>query len=225
MPLALAASIVAVSIAQVLGMPWMPRLAFVEVTALALPAVLVARAWGGARETLGLTMPRARAVVGAVLLGGSFWLVNAVFVARWFADRASASDRQLADIVAGGDPLALKILVIALAPAVCEELLVRGAIARAIHARAGLWAAVAASSIYFAFMHLSLSRAAPTAVLGALLAIAALRSGSLLPAIIAHLLNNAIALADPQVDPTVATPIALAASAAGIALLWTSARR
>lgn len=229
MPLALAASIVAVTVAQALGLPWMARLAFVEVTALALPSLLAARAAGDTRAALGLVVPTSRAVAGALLLGASFWYVNAAFVAPWFADQASEGDRQLAEIVVGGDALAVKLLVIGLAPAVCEELLVRGAIARAIAARAGMWIAVLVSSLYFAVMHLSLARAAPTAVLGALLAIAALRSGSIVPAMIVHFLNNAIALAlmgsDLAIDPRVAAPAALAVTAAGTALLWSSHRR
>ncbi|HUS62921.1 MAG TPA: CPBP family intramembrane glutamic endopeptidase [Kofleriaceae bacterium] len=227
MPLAFVASLVVAVAAQAFHLPPFALLPIVMLLGIAGPALVAAS--DDPRAELGLTAPSAHALAGAVLVGGSFWYVNAAFIAPWFAGAPSASDRQLAELVGGADRLALKILVIALVPAVCEELLVRGAIARGLAARHGLWLAVAVSSIYFAAMHLSLARAAPTAALGALLAVAALRSGSTIPAMLIHFLNNAIALtlaATAAVpDPRIAAPVALAATIGGTALLWQSHRR
>ena len=65
--------------------------------------------------------------------------------------------------------------------------------------------------------------------LGALLAIAALRSGSTLPAMVIHFLNNAIALlvvaADLVPDARIAAPVALAGTVGGTYLLWTATHR
>lgn len=230
MPLAFVTSVVAAASAQNgFHLPPLAVLPFAMVVGIAGPAYIAAAATtDDPRAALGLTAPSARALAGAVLVGASFWYVNAAFIAPWFAGAPSASDRQLAELVGGVDGLALKIAVIALVPAVCEELLVRGAIARGLAARAGLWVAVVVSSAYFAAMHLSLARAAPTAALGALLAVAALRSGSTIPAMLIHFLNNAVVLTVAATaavpDPRIAAPVALAATIGGTALLWRSHR-
>jgi membrane protease YdiL (CAAX protease family) len=172
---------------------WMARIAVVELVCFAGPALLVARAsTGSARGALGLGRPRAAALAGGAMIGASFWLVNLVLVAPWFAEWHTESDREIGTALAGGDPLLAKLLVLAVVPGVCEELLVRGAIARGLRPRIGLIGAVAVSSVYFAVLHLSPARAAPTLLLGALLAVMVLRSGSLWPAVVAHVLNNAV---------------------------------
>lgn len=230
MPLAFVTSVLAAALVAGLDLPPLLLLPTVMVVGIAGPAVVAALLCSDApRAALGLTAPPARALVGAVLVGASFWYINGVFVAPWFAGHESAGDRALAGMIAGDDALALKIVVIAVTPAVCEELLVRGAIARALAARTGLWVAVALSSAYFAAMHLSLARAAPTAVLGGLLAVAALRSGSTVPAMIIHFLNNAVALSLAATgffpSPLIAAPLALAATTGGTLLLWSGTHR
>ena len=230
MPVAFMTSVVAAVVAGQWALPPLALLPIAMVLGIALPAVAAAWVSGAEiRAALGLTAAPPRALAGAILVGASFWYVNAAFIAPWFAGAPSASDRRLAELVGGADGLALKIAVIAIVPAVCEELLVRGAIARGIAARAGFWVSVVLSSAYFAAMHLSLARAAPTAALGALLAVAALRSGSTIPAMLIHFLNNAIALTMAATaavpDPRIAAPVALAATIGGTALLWRSHRR
>ncbi len=227
MPLAFVTSVVAAVVGNGFHLPPLALLPFAMMAGIAGPALIAASiTTDDVRGALGLTAPRAGALAGAVLVGASFWYLNAAFIAPWFAGRPSEGDRQLAEMVAGDEALAIKLLVLALAPAVCEEILVRGAIARGLAARFGLWVSVAVSSAYFAAMHLSLARAAPTAALGALLAVAALRSGSIVPAMVIHFLNNAVALSLVATDalpaPGIAAPLALAATTAGTVLLWRS---
>jgi membrane protease YdiL (CAAX protease family) len=206
-----------------LGLVWVAEFAIIEPVCFGLPAVVAARVTtGSVRGALALSWPTRRALLGALLFGVTFWYLNATLVAPLLADHTSASDRALAGALADRTPLALEVLVLAVVPAICEEVLVRGAIARGIAARFGPLAAVLLSSGYFALLHLSLARALPTALLGAALAVIVLRTGSLLPAILVHALNNtaALLLADPSMSAVVAGiarhPLAaLAASSIG----------
>lgn len=90
-------------------------------------------------------------------------------------------------------PFAVQLAFAALLPAICEEWAFRGFVLsgalRLPPARAALL-----TGILFAGMHLTLLRFLPLALLGTILSLAVLRTGSLLPGMIGHLLNNGIAL-------------------------------
>ena len=208
---------------------WMVEFVAIELFCFAAPALLAARMSVGT-GALGLRWPSGRALLGAVLFGASFWYLNLVLVAPILAEWTSEADRALEVAIAADQPLWLELLILALVPAVCEELLVRGAIARGLAPRFGVVAAVLVSSAYFSLLHLSLARALPTAVLGAVLAIIAIRGGSLVPPILIHFLNNAaaVALSNPGAAPAVKAldrapaitgSVALMASAIGLILM------
>lgn len=235
MPAVLAVALLIAPALGSLGLVWLAEFAIIEAVCFALPAVVAARATTGAvRGALALRWPPRSVLAGALLFGATFWFLNLTFVAPLFAEHTSASDRALAEALADRMPLALEVLVLALVPAVCEELLVRGAVARGLAGRFGPAAAVLGSSAYFAFLHLSLARALPTAVLGAFLAIIVLRSGSLVPAVLIHALNNAAALllGDPSMAGLVAILaahpalcVALAVCGSGLGLYLALRRR
>lgn len=87
----------------------------------------------------------------------------------------------------------LALLVGALLPAICEELSFRGYVLGALRPL-GPTAAVLLTGLLFGALHLSLVRLVPLALLGMLWALAVQRSGSILPGMVMHLLNNGIAL-------------------------------
>ena len=226
MPAVFALAILVAPAIGALGLVWLAEFPLVEAVCILLPAVAAARlTTGSVQGALALRWPPARVLAGALLFGVTFWYLNAVLVAPLLAEHTSASDRVLSDALAEETPLAIELLVLALVPAVCEEMLVRGAIARGLAARFGPAAAVLVSSAYFALLHLSLARALPTLVLGAASAAIVLRTGSLVPAMLVHALNNAAALL--LVRPSMAGAVAalgarpeltLAVAAGGAAL-------
>ncbi|MEQ1503606.1 MAG: CPBP family intramembrane glutamic endopeptidase, partial [Myxococcota bacterium] len=96
-------------------------------------------------------------------------------------------------MLAIGMPVALTLAVFAVVPALCEELLFRGAIL-GMMARTAPAARVVVNAAMFGAIHLSIHRFGPTAALGVLAAVAVIRSGSLAPAIVIHALHAAIVL-------------------------------
>lgn len=78
--------------------------------------------------------------------------------------------------------------------AICEEFLFRGLLLNLLRRRAGWISAIAWSSVMFALYHLNPLVLLPITLVGAYLAILVWRSGSLYPAIVAHGLNNGLAL-------------------------------
>lgn len=147
-----------------------------------------------ARAALGLGRPDARALAGATCIGLSFWYLN-LWLTAPLADRLGDPD-ELAHLEAlvASTPFALVLAAMALAPAVCEELLLRGVVARSLRPGLGRAGAILASAALFALLHFSLARLLPTATFGVLLAYATLTTGSVIPSMLMHALNNAIAL-------------------------------
>ncbi len=84
------------------------------------------------------------------------------------------------------------LLILALLPAVCEELAFRGFILMGLRRRFPAWTAILLSSLLFALYHMNVFQLLPAFVLGAVLALLTLQSGSLLPAMVFHLLHNAL---------------------------------
>lgn len=93
---------------------------------------------------------------------------------------------------AGGLPLLLAC--VALAPAICEEVLCRGTLLAGMRHSLGKWGGVIMSSFLFAVLHLSPERFLPQFTIGIALGVLTLRSGSLLPAVLLHFGHNASAI-------------------------------
>lgn len=97
----------------------------------------------------------------------------------------------------GGSPLELGMLAVALlglAP-FTEEVFFRGYLFRSLLLRRGAGYAYLATSAIFALVHLNLPALLPIFAVGLALAFLARRSRSLVPGIVAHAINNAVALA------------------------------
>lgn len=89
-------------------------------------------------------------------------------------------------------PLWAVVLVFALQPAIFEEVLFRGTLLGLLRRTGGPWVQALLVGAMFGFFHLSLYRILPTGVLGVVLTLACLRSGSIFVPMIMHFLNNAL---------------------------------
>lgn len=141
---------------------------------------------------LGLFGARPRYLAAAVAIGATAWYVNIVIVSQLPLPERQA--RMLEELI-DRPPLAESIAMFALVPALCEEILFRGVLARSLGRRLPIAAAAALSAVVFAAYHLSVVQALPTLLLGFLLALIAIRADSIAPAMIAHAINNALAIA------------------------------
>jgi sodium transport system permease protein len=172
--------------------------------------VVYARATGQRlRDVLVLRRPPARALIGAALIGLSAWAVVGM-LAEWIApaphEIVESLRRQIVP-PGGGRGLAVTILLMAVTPAVCEEALFRGPILRGLAAQLSPAAAAIITGILFGLFHFDVWRLLPTGLLGVILSFIALRSGSIVPAMLAHAVNNAclVTLAHLGLDDKVST--------------------
>ena len=141
---------------------------------------------------LGLRGARPRFFLAAATIGATAWYLNMRLVA--LLPVPARATRALEALVEQPS-LAGALAMFALVPAICEELLFRGVLARALGRRWPIAAAAAISAAAFSAYHLSPVQALPTLTLGFVLAVIAIRADSVLPTIVAHAINNAIAIA------------------------------
>jgi len=158
-------------------------------------AVVISRrrmpAPGTARAALGLRLPPRRFFVAALAIGATTWYLNMYLVALLPVTERQV--RVLAELV-DRPSLAAALVMFALVPAVCEELVFRGILARALGRPLRLAVAAGISAAVFSAYHLSIAQALPTLTLGFVLALIAIRADSALPTMLAHALNNAMAI-------------------------------
>lgn len=177
-------------IAASLGAPVMVTAAIGQVLLVAVP-LAVLRGVGMPLAAVGLRRARAlRHYAAALLFGASAWYLNMWLV---HALPIRGEDTQLVQLV-DRPSTAVVLLVVAVAPAVCEEVLFRGVLVRGLATRFYPAIAVLAGALVFALYHLRVVQLVPTFTLGLLLGYLALASGSVLPGMLAHLTNNTIAL-------------------------------
>jgi len=213
-----------------------------QIVFLLLPALAFLRAaGGGVSPLLPGARPSRRQLVGATLLiaggmplaWGLAWMQSLVLPLPEGYIEAMGRMMQ----VDSPGRLAWLLLLVAITPAVCEEILFRGVVMKGLRSL-GAPAAIGISSVIFASFHLSLESAfrfLPTLWLGALLGVGVWLSGSVWIGVLMHGLNNgsivllgALAArvagdaspADPQgAPPLFLLPVALFLVARGVRLL------
>lgn len=94
----------------------------------------------------------------------------------------------------GGLPVVVNLLVLAVVPSFCEEVLFRGYVQRQAERGLGVLGGVLFSGIVFGLYHLRLTQVLPLCILGVYLAYLVWRTGSLWSAVAVHLANNAFSV-------------------------------
>ena len=154
------------------------------------------------RETLSLRNPPPAAWLG-VLIGAPAGLVLADGVVR-LASLAMPIPEEWIEAMAeafGADIPAWQMLVFfAVLPGIFEEIAFRGVLLHGLKSRLKPVQLVLVAGIAFGFFHVDLFRIPGTSLLGVLLVIAVLRSGSIYPAMVWHALHNALALGSARIE-------------------------
>jgi sodium transport system permease protein len=169
---------------------------------LGLPAVLFAVLGPyRARATLALRTPAPRALAAAalIMIGG----VPVGWALGWlqglFLDIPEDFLRMFQQLLTADTPgrFAWLILLIAVTPAICEELVFRGVLLQGLARELSMARAVVGSALVFAAFHLSFEtviRFLPTFWLGLLMAFVVWHTRSLVASMLMHFINNATAV-------------------------------
>ena len=149
------------------------------------------------QDTLSLRMPRLEGIAAATMIGLSGWAAAGLFLRLLPPPESLVKAMEKLLKLDMNAPLWVSLLLVALTPAICEELLFRGVILSGFR-RMGMWAAIGLTALLFGVAHSSIYRLLPTAFLGLLFGYLVWKTGSIIPGMVGHFLNNGFAVTVAQ---------------------------
>ncbi len=172
---------------------------------LGLPGLLAMLAYGyrDVVSRTNITVMGAVLLLAFALLPVNEWLgvwnygLNLPDFLQGLEDSIRQSEEQTAKLIKqfllmdGPTDLLFNLVVVALAPAVCEELLFRGALQRIFHERFDIHLAILAAAVVFSGFHMQFLGFVPRLVLGVVLGYLYAWSGKLVYPMLLHFVNNA----------------------------------
>lgn len=171
----------------------------------ALPVVFLAwYARLNLRATFSLRPPRPRAILAALILVATVTPVsNLLQQIQYWRFPPSETLRALLEqqtSLFGDVPWWALVLVLAVVPGICEELLFRGFLTAGLRRRLSEWKVVLAVGLLFGLFHIYVEKIAIVSLMGVLLTFVCLRTGSIYPAILLHIANNGLHIASAQFE-------------------------
>jgi sodium transport system permease protein len=95
------------------------------------------------------------------------------------------------------------ILMVAVVPAICEELAFRGFILSGLRHMGHKWRAIVVSSIFFGIAHGVFQQSIVACLLGTVIAYMAVQTGSIFPGMVFHMLHNSLQILSGKIEPRV----------------------
>lgn len=146
------------------------------------------------RQTFRIKACKFRYFIGAAIMISGTIMIGMVLTSianMIFKSSAAGVEESMQFLI--GDNFITTLLVVALAPAICEELMFRGYIFSAMEAGMKYRNAILLSSVIFGVYHMSIVKFFTTALLGMVICHVSYKSKSIFPGMLMHFLNNALA--------------------------------
>jgi sodium transport system permease protein len=139
-----------------------------------------------------MTLPAA-GLLAVLLHPAMLWL--SVLIQQLYPVHPQVLDQlQGVEGLARAAPLWQVILLMALTPAICEELAFRGFILSGLRRIGHKWAAIALTSVFFGLAHGILQQSLSAFFVGMIIGYIAVKTGSIWPGVLYHLVHNSLGL-------------------------------
>lgn len=161
---------------------------------IAVPLLITLYTKKSVKETFNLGLCKPKKLLGGVLLGiGTIgWaLVISAISTSIFKESAAASQQGLEGYFPNS--FLLGLLIMAVTPAICEEMFFRGYVFSALKNKLKLITAILLNAALFGVFHMSLAKFLTTAFLGGMIAYIGHKTKSIFPGMLVHFMNNAFA--------------------------------
>lgn len=164
-----------------------------EVMIFAIPMLYAIYIKADIKNTFSLKLPKVRYILGGfVVWFGGYLIINITTQILLSLFPKGADVLQAVNSSVMMDSLLVSLIVVALIPAICEEILFRGFLLGAFRGeskKSKIWAIIMVG-VLFGIMHLNFIRIVPTAMLGILFAYCTLATKSIWTSVFMHFLNN-----------------------------------
>jgi sodium transport system permease protein len=151
---------------------------------------------GDMKRIFSLRPIRPLSAISAVIIGigaVSFNLALSNVLSPFLKDSATKINEEYGNLL-GQISFPAAFILIAILPPICEELMFRGAILSSFREAVNGKIAAVISAILFGIMHMSLIKLPVTAILGFIIAITVMMSGSIFGGSIIHFINNGLSV-------------------------------
>ncbi|MBQ8412747.1 MAG: CPBP family intramembrane metalloprotease, partial [Lachnospiraceae bacterium] len=146
------------------------------------------------KETFRLRIPRLGYVLGGIMsVVGALLLGMIITGISSYIFKSSATELGESMNAILGDSFIETLLLVAVVPAFCEEIMFRGYVLSSMDKVFKPRNAIIVSGIIFGLYHMNLVQSFTTAFLGIVIGYVAYKSGSIFPGVIMHFINNALA--------------------------------
>ena len=155
------------------------------------------------RQTLLLRKPPFAALSAAVLLALCLHPVAARFgeLVQYLYPMRKEATEQLSKILSQAPSLGHLLFLMAMVPAICEELAFRGFILSGLRHIGHKWWAIVISSLFFGILHGVLQQSIVAATVGMVIGFIAVQTGSLFPCMMFHLTHNSLTILAAYFSP------------------------
>lgn len=172
-------------------------IALTQIMILALPLLFAYYIKSDFKKVFSLKLPKFKHLVGAFSLWIGTYLIVFVItnIILYYFPQNQEIVEGLNNALFMKDNLFLNLCLVAVMPAVCEELFFRGFILTSFkHNKKSYRGAVIASGILFGMMHMDFIRIIPTSILGISFAYAVCKTNSIGVSMFMHFINNGLAV-------------------------------
>lgn len=135
-------------------------------------------------------------VFGSLIMWGGLLLLTSVVtltMAFFFPDQMLNASNGVDELMSA-TPLWVDLLVVAVTPAVCEEIAFRGALLTCFRGMKSKWAGILIVAVFFGACHGSIWRMVPTAILGILMGYVLFETENIFYCMLIHFTNNAFSV-------------------------------
>jgi sodium transport system permease protein len=148
------------------------------------------------RKTLLLQVPPWMALPAAALLAvGLHPVVHTLArIVNWLYPMSETMKEALSRFLQQQNQNAWLLLLVAVAPAICEELAFRGFILSGLRHIGRKWRAIAISAVFFGITHTIFQQSLVACLVGVVIGYLAVQTGSILPCMLFHALHNSLGI-------------------------------
>jgi len=192
--------------------PWLQQvdlaktILIVLVATIGTPAILMAMfLTRNPRKSLRLNLCSLPSACAAILMAICFhplvtWFTGFVLYVYPLQGDATGKAEFVTNLVDQAPGLWAIILLMAVAPAVFEELAFRGFILSGLEGLKNRWQAIIITSLLFGIAHFAIQQSIITFAIGMILGVIALETRSIIPCMLYHVTHNSISILLPRVD-------------------------